>query len=168
MLGTTTGEVKEQLQSLHHRNVLAYQPLKEDPQITFLTARLASENLPIDTLQLAEKRQLDQQKIDAMTGYVSLDRRCRSQYILNYFGEASEEYCGICDLCMKRKRSGQGIEKLPEIKQSIMELLKQHALPVDRIVEKLPHYQETIVVDTIRYMLDNDELKALDSGDLSF
>ena len=168
LLGTTTGEVKEQLQSLHHRNVLAYQPLKEDPQITFLTARLVSENLPIDTLQLAEKRQLDQQKIDAMTGYVSLDRRCRSQYILNYFGEASEEYCGICDLCLKRKRSGQGIEKLPEIKQSIMELLKQHALPVDRIVEKLPHYQETIVVDTIRYMLDNDELKALDSGDLSF
>ena len=167
-LGMNMQEIKEQLQALHSQEVLVYQPLKDEPQITFMTPRLNPDNLPLDTLRLAEKRQLDQEKIEAMIHYVDLPHRCRSQYIQNYFGEDFGDDCGICDLCLRRKRSGSDNEKIPEVRESIRQLLKKNSLSIGHIVEKLPDYQEKTIVDTIRCMLDNNELKTLDSGELGF
>ena len=165
-LGTSVRDVKKQLQSLHDQDVLNYQPLKEEPQITFLTPRLNPDDLPLDTRQLAEKRRLDREKIEAMITYVNLSGGCRSQYILNYFGEDSDENCEVCDLCLIRKRSGSDVEKIPEVRDSIRQLLGNNSLAIKDIVDKLTNYQEATVISTVRYMLDNQELKSLDSGEL--
>lgn len=42
--------------------------------------------------------QFDQSRIAMMQGYAELDE-CRRAYILNYFGEATDEPCGFCDNC---------------------------------------------------------------------
>ena len=166
LVGTSTQEVRKQLLAMHDQDVLVYQPLKGEPQITFLTPRLNPGNLPLDKRKLAEKRQLDKDKIEAMVAYVTLARNCRSQYIQNYFGEDSFENCGICDLCLELKRSGQGLEKIPEVREAIMLLLDEKPLPTGEIISKLPDYQEVTILNTIRYMLDNHELKSLESGEL--
>ncbi len=166
-LGVGVLAVKKQLQALHDMELLIYQPLKEEPQITFLTPRLKPESLPINAKQLAEKRELDKRKIESMIAYVDQDRRCRSQYILEYFDETSDKNCGICDSCLNRKRSESEAVKMPEIMSEISTLLSENSLSVNDIVNSLPEYQEVTIINAIRFMLDNHQLKTLNSGDLS-
>lgn len=43
-------------------------------------------------------RSLQQSRVDMMRGYAETDR-CRSAYLLAYFGEPAEQLCGTCDNC---------------------------------------------------------------------
>ncbi len=48
---------------------------------------------------IEEKRRRDLRKLDLMVGYVNT-RKCRHQFILDYFGEAAAHTaCGHCDTC---------------------------------------------------------------------
>ncbi len=44
-------------------------------------------------------RKLESSRVDMMRGYAETDR-CRSAYLLAYFGEPAEELCGLCDNCL--------------------------------------------------------------------
>jgi ATP-dependent DNA helicase RecQ len=43
-------------------------------------------------------RKLEESRVEMMRGYAETDR-CRSAYLLAYFGEATEAVCGMCDNC---------------------------------------------------------------------
>jgi ATP-dependent DNA helicase RecQ len=45
------------------------------------------------------QRRLQQSRVDMMRGYAETDR-CRSDYLLSYFGERVAELCGSCDNCV--------------------------------------------------------------------
>ncbi|RDC63776.1 RecQ family zinc-binding domain-containing protein [Adhaeribacter pallidiroseus] len=45
------------------------------------------------------------QKAEAVVAYMQSVGRCRTQLLLEYFGEISEEYCRVCDFCMARKKA---------------------------------------------------------------
>ena len=44
-------------------------------------------------------RRLQQSRVDMMRGYAETDR-CRSAYLLAYFGEPADALCGMCDNCL--------------------------------------------------------------------
>ena len=53
-----------------------------------------------EAAQVQEDRQaFDRSRIDMMRGYAELHGACRREYLLSYFGEASNGPCGRCDLC---------------------------------------------------------------------
>ena len=54
-------------------------------------------------------RRLQQSRVDMMRGYAETDR-CRSAYLLAYFGEPTEGLCGACDNC----RAGIAGEEVAE------------------------------------------------------
>ena len=45
-----------------------------------------------------DRRDLERSRVEMMRAYAEL-RDCRREFLLNYFGEASEEPCGFCDNC---------------------------------------------------------------------
>jgi ATP-dependent DNA helicase RecQ len=45
------------------------------------------------------QRRLQQSRVEMMRGYAETDR-CRTDYLLSYFGEAVTALCGICDNCV--------------------------------------------------------------------
>src|SRR6478736_6307481 len=48
-----------------------------------------------------EQTKITLRKLDQMAEYGDLTT-CRRKYLLNYFDEASENYCGNCDICLTR------------------------------------------------------------------
>ncbi|MEM9290879.1 MAG: ATP-dependent DNA helicase RecQ [Acidobacteriota bacterium] len=65
-------------------------------------------DLPLDLHQLREKERRDRQRLDAMVSYATMDF-CRGISVYRYFatgaisaslGEAAEEGCGSCDVCL--------------------------------------------------------------------
>lgn len=63
---------------------------------------ITAANLNLDTAALEEKERRDRSKLRAIIDF-SYSRRCRQQWILEYFGEVEGlEPCGHCDSCASR------------------------------------------------------------------
>jgi ATP-dependent DNA helicase RecQ len=64
------------------------------------TADLNDGELVEDATALQEDREaFDRSRVDMIRGYAELDRGCRREYMLSYFGEPFEGPCGACDNC---------------------------------------------------------------------
>ncbi|MFN2398954.1 MAG: RecQ family ATP-dependent DNA helicase, partial [Gemmatimonadaceae bacterium] len=63
-------------------------------------SKLTAVDLSADLTSYEERRAMDQRKLGAMVEYCQTTR-CRSQYILQYFGEEMEPgwHCANCDAC---------------------------------------------------------------------
>jgi ATP-dependent DNA helicase RecQ len=57
-----------------------------------------------------------------MFEYAESDEMCRSRFIQNYFGEEDAEDCGVCDICLARKKQSK---QRPDIEVRVMELAEQ-------------------------------------------
>ena len=47
----------------------------------------------------AAREALDRSRVDMIRAYAELNGACRREFLLNYFGEATDGPCGNCDLC---------------------------------------------------------------------
>lgn len=94
----------KQLEYLDQVGILAYNPRKDKPQITFLTARFDAGKLPLNTKRIEERGQNAISKAKSMVGYVKNTSLCRANQISSYFGEESDDFCGICDVCLENRK----------------------------------------------------------------
>ena len=79
---------------------------------------------------------------ESMVEYVTSEDRCRSQIIENYFGDKESKECGVCDVCLRKRRSAES--EGPVVEQ-IMSLLAVSELDVKEIVGALNVAPERVV-----------------------
>lgn len=97
--GLNQDEVYNFLKHLRKSNVIDYVPRSQSPFIYF-----SKERIPLDRLKISkenyEVRKNDYAKrINAVIHYAGSSDTCRSQILLNYFGEDDAAPCGTCDVC---------------------------------------------------------------------
>ncbi len=172
-LKVSINQIKNQLMRLQDLNVITYQPQKNKAQIMLLTPRIAHENLPISLPKWETKKNNALDKIEAVINYVTQNLRCRTQILLDYFGE-KYSFCGVCDNCIQRKKE---IKKLAENNiddfQKIKNTLISGALPIKILVEKLVinninNQQEKYYIDFIRILLQNQVVSYQEDGRLKW
>ena len=74
--------------------------------------------------------------------------------------------CGVCDLCLKRKREGMRSSRATNsIEQSILNTLKQKPLCVKELMTLIGG-NATTVVDTVDKMLKSGKISLLADGKL--
>lgn len=159
-----TNEIKvcNTLSELNRINIVCYQPKTLKPQITFCTPRIDIKDINISDQNYRQLREAEQQRREAIIEYASNDIRCRSQWFLHYFGETSDHDCGICDICIeKRKKEKPTDAHSPE--ETIAQQLNESPLTIRQLTEGLPQDKKNIVIDTVRKMLDKGTLK-MDNG----
>lgn len=66
-----------------------------------LKPELRGRALPFDAAALAEKRQRDEKRLQAVIQF-AYARKCRQNWILEYFGERAPKLCGQCDHCRQQ------------------------------------------------------------------
>jgi ATP-dependent DNA helicase RecQ len=106
-LGVDEKELIKQLEYLDQVGILAYDKRKDMPQITFLTERFDAGKLPLNKKRIEDRRQNAISKAKSMIAYVGNTGACRSNQISFYFGENSDQNCGICDVCLENKKSDE-------------------------------------------------------------
>ncbi|UJP66674.1 RecQ family ATP-dependent DNA helicase [Mongoliitalea daihaiensis] len=111
------------LQQLDKLGVLAYDQRKDKPQVTFLTERFDAGKLPLQTKRIADRRQNAVEKAAALVAYVGNTTVCRANQISHYFGEVSDHSCGICDVCVQKKK--QEGDHYVQVKNKIIQTLQQ-------------------------------------------
>jgi len=146
-------EIRQHLKFLHDADIVDYQPVTGKPLITFLTPRYDSNNLPIDVARLKWRKKVALEKLASVEGYVTNKNTCRTEVIQNYFDELDTQSCGICDVCLRRKKD---IKDLPiePIKQELLKSPKN----AEQLKQTLRAYLPETINEAIRILIDEDAI----------
>ncbi|AFL83042.1 ATP-dependent DNA helicase, RecQ family [Belliella baltica DSM 15883] len=162
-LNLPEGELVKQLELLDQFGVLAYHKRKEKPQVTFLTPRHDAGKLPLNAKRITERRDNSISKAASMVTYIQNAVLCRANQISQYFGEESDDYCGICDVCVERKKKADN--KVKQLKSKILQTLSEgktfslQSLPIDAGISD---DQQTL--DVLRGMEDEGQIVSEPDG----
>ncbi|MCU0353077.1 MAG: RecQ family ATP-dependent DNA helicase [Cytophagales bacterium] len=162
-LQTDALTVERLLTHLHQTNLLLYEKQKDKPQLVFTTIRHDAARLPLDVPQLNWRKNRDTEKLEALVRYATDCRRCRTRQLTEYFGETDTPDCGICDVCVQKKRQ----RKTPDYeayRRKILAALEIATPTVPELVRHLTANDPDTVVEIIREMADQNQLRLLADG----
>lgn len=108
-LSLTTKDLNHELITLAQRNILQYIPRRKTPYISFLLDHEEPERLYITHMNYEDRLEQYTRKISAMLEYAQQSRFCRSQVLLDYFGQTNAIACCKCDVCLAKSREDQAI-----------------------------------------------------------
>lgn len=101
----TPQNVREKLMALSRRKVIRYIPQIRTPMMIFKCERLTENNLYINPQRYAQRKEQMTKRVEAMIGYATQKSKCRSRYMIEYFSQPVESDCGVCDVCIKKKKA---------------------------------------------------------------
>lgn len=107
--GYTQERVMELLQTLWRLHVIRFIPKKRSPMIFLLDDRLPDTDVYISPQSYSIRKEMTAGRLEAMLGYADNEQRCRSVVIQEYFGQRDAEDCGVCDICIARRKSGRSV-----------------------------------------------------------
>jgi ATP-dependent DNA helicase RecQ len=166
-LRQSTTDVVRQLRYLHTAGVLHYQPRRELPQALFTTPRYDAPQLPLDERRLRAARQLTEQQTTAVIEYAASITRCRQQLLLDYFAEPDAPACGVCDVCLARKKARQAPLDAAGLQAGLLELIGAAPLLPRDVVVRYPNAESAAITAALRTLVELGKLAYAPDGRLS-
>ncbi|MCX2838312.1 RecQ family ATP-dependent DNA helicase [Salinimicrobium sp. MT39] len=154
--GTTVQEATKLLQQLQKEDIVNFEHDQHDTKITFLVPR--EDDITINPLIPYIKLQgkTKQEKIEQVLAYVENDRQCKSEQLLQYFGEKETEPCGICSVCRPLKTKLDR-EEMKRIYFAIIGLLEAQQYTSREMVERLD-FQEDQIIKVLQLLVEKGAL----------
>lgn len=154
--GMTTDQVYHLLVMFVRRGIVSYIPHKKIPHIIYTLPRIEQKRLGIPKEVYEIRRERFEKRIKAMIEYATSDNNCRSRMLLSYFGEKNEHNCGICDVCLQKKKrpSTLSTSEYKNISTKVIQLLTDQSLTPDALHKKLSDITKEKLVSVVRHLLD--------------
>jgi len=147
----------DNLKDLSQHGIIKYIPRKKTPFIIYTQERLPLKYLKFTKEVYQNRKEKFEEKINAVISYAESTETCRSKLLLEYFGQLNAPVCGECDVC--KEKDDEIENKMFQVIQSeLKNVLEKEASSVDELVES-SQYPEKKLLEVIRIMMDNDELK---------
>lgn len=102
--GYKVERVKELLKTLWQLRVIRYIPSNRSPMLYMEEERLPRADLYIAPETYRHRQELMRERFDHMLAYAANETECRSVVLELYFGADDAQPCGICDICLARRR----------------------------------------------------------------
>jgi len=147
------------LEKLQKYNVVEYIPQKDKPQIIFTTERLDEKDLIISKENYDLRKKIALLRLEAIQKYVVSNNKCRSQLLLEYFGEYTAKRCGTCDVCKERNRIEVNELEFNNILEIVKPLLRKEPLAYEEIFGTVKRYPKDKVVNVLQWLLDNQKIE---------
>ncbi len=148
------------LQRLNSMGIIRYIPQKKTPVIIFTEERLDIKSLHISREHYLDRRKQYAARLDAMLDYASGTQRCRSLYLLAYFGEKGQRKCGHCDVCMQEKELDLPKFEFDYIEDKIRQKLEKQPMLMDDLVRELGGSEEKSI-RVLRWLIDQNVVQRL-------
>ncbi len=150
------------LKRLSSMGIVRYIPQKKTPVIIFTEERLDVKSLHISREHYLDRKKEYIERIETLLEYASGKNRCRSLYLLAYFGEKGRAKCGQCDVCMQEQELDVSKYEFDRAVERARKLLREKPLSLEELVRELdlPHEKSILI---IRWLLDHNKiLRGLD------
>ena len=153
--GKSETQVANMLKELQRLQIAEYLPKTLKPQIIFTTPRVDINDIYVSDRNYKQLKEAALRRRKAMTDYVANSDECRSRQLLRYFGEEESPDCGVCDVCLARRKS-----KRHTAEEEILRALGNEPQTVKQLAAKLPTIDKETLAETVRRMLDRGVLTA--------
>lgn len=124
---TSIEQVYVTLKNFSARHIVQFIPRRKTPYITYAKDRIDGEKVIIPNEVWEQRREQYAHRIEGILRYAKEDYTCRSRQLLAYFGEATQEDCHQCDVCLEQYTDNTTKDKyFKEAQQAIRLLLGDH------------------------------------------
>ncbi len=87
-----------------------------------------------------------------MINYAEQTHRCRMQLVQEYFNEITYEICGLCDICLDRKKKDNGT-LIKEYTDRTINLLSQNPMSVDELETAVAARDKELFIEVVRELV---------------
>jgi ATP-dependent DNA helicase RecQ len=147
-------QVEAVLQKLKERQILDYHSKNNDTTLIFNEIREDERTISRVSKYLESQNQLKKEKLKSVLHYISEQKVCKSTLILDYFGEKTNDDCGICSYCIAKKSMTTDI---PKLSKKIIALLKTEQLN-SREIENKTKSTSNDVIFALQQLLENESI----------
>lgn len=165
--GIPTQTVIENLKKLSKQHIINYIPRKKTPLIIFTAERLDDKNLLLSHENYRLRKERFLKRIYTMLEYASSVTKCRSQFLLEYFGETDPFRCGKCDVCTSRNELDMSKIEFDNILDKVKHQLSKEPLAIEPLVDSIKVNPEK-TLKVVHFLLDNKKIVKNDDGLLSW
>jgi len=145
------------LKRLSSMGIIRYIPQKKTPVIIFTEERLDIKSLHISKEHYLDRKREYIDRLETLMEYASGRNRCRSLFLLAYFGEKGEDKCGQCDVCMQDQELDVNKYEFDRAVEEARKLLRNKPLFLDELVKGLVLPREKSII-VIRWLLDHNKI----------
>jgi ATP-dependent DNA helicase RecQ len=149
--GLSEKEIAKFLEDLSNEKIISLLLAKHDANIVFLVPR--EDDLTINPFSkyIEQQYKQKQERVASVLDYATDKTTCKNRKLLAYFGEKTTEDCGICSVCLERKRGKSNVE-VKTIRKNILGVLENGSFTSNQIIEKTG-FQTDDVLNVLRDML---------------
>jgi ATP-dependent DNA helicase RecQ len=144
------------LNTLDTNQIIHYIPRKKTPFIIMNVERLEIGRLKISKENYDDRKKDYIQRIQSVLHYAESKHKCRSQLLLQYFGETETTRCGKCDICIERNELNLSKYEFDMISSQVKRILETPC-SYEELLKKTEGEKNT-VLKTIRWLLDNEKI----------
>jgi len=138
---------------LSRMGVITYIPGAKSPLLIFNYERENEIGFSISKENYSKKLESFTKRIESVISYSKESSKCRSGFLVEYFGQKEWKNCGLCDICLgkKKKRENDGYEQ--EIERKLVELLLESPRSLEDLTLLL-NDETKCYLDILRNMAD--------------
>jgi ATP-dependent DNA helicase RecQ len=146
--------IYQYLIKLSRLKVINYIAQKKTPLIIYTEERLDEKALFISADNYKKRKESYTARLNAVLSYASKRNKCRSQVLLEYFGEKNSERCGQCDICKYQNEVELNRSEFDLIRDEIKSIINLEPATLNELINKIP-VKEDKIVRVIQWLLDN-------------
>lgn len=157
-------QVGKILQELSGFKLINYIPRSDVPRLIFTSARIDVKSIIFteENYRLLKENAL--KRLDSVVDFISGISKCRSRFLLEYFGEKNTKRCGICDVCQKRNELGLTEMEFDKMVETLKPLLTGQGRNIHEIVSLLDGFDGDKLVKVVMWLADNHKISVSDDG----
>ena len=154
--GVSSEQIYEFLKHLRKSKIIDYVPKNRTPYIYFSKERIHIDRLKISKESYDLRKNELINRIDAVINYATSTTKCRSQILLEYFGEMDSAPCGNCDVCRSLEIMGLTTFEFTKISERVKKILEKPCT-YEKLLLNLEGDQQKLR-QVIKWLLDNEKI----------
>lgn len=150
--GESEKQIKKILGQLHEDGIAEYKNTTSDLEITFLIPREDDRSINTFAKKIKDFNTIKENNLNAVLEYIKNTTTCRSEFLLNYFGEKVNEKCGTCDICTKTSKPESAL-----LERMIVALLRTNPHTSRQMAMSI-EVEEEVLLETLQILLEDEEI----------
>jgi ATP-dependent DNA helicase RecQ len=140
--GYTIDKVRELLKRMWQMRIIRYIPANTTPILFFNEERLPTNDLYISPESYTHRLRLTQERFENVLRYIGNEQSCRSVMMQNYFGDTDTTVCGVCDICINKKKEINN--KSNSLENKVLTLIREQNLTSRELCRLIKHDPQEI------------------------
>jgi len=163
--GYTVERVKELLKRMWQMRIIRYIPSNSSPMLFFDEERLPTKDLYISPDTYLHRKRLMRERFENMLAYTANETECRSAVLQRYFGDAEAEDCGVCDICLAKRRRAKSVAR--DLAEAAAEIIRAEPITARELCRRLKA-DPSAVAEAVDRMRAEGKISVEPSGKLIF